>query len=1058
MLGALQVKAGFYQMKRFTKSRLLITATVALSIPQYGLLTPLMAVDTPLKPKPGLPAFEYMEAPGPLPNYVPGAKWGTQAAPIRTMQKPLSPEESAKHFVTHSDFDIQLFAAEPQIAKAICMAWDARGRMWIAETFDYPNDMQPEGQGHDRIVICEDTDGDGKADKFTVFADKLSVPTGMIFSDGGLIVVHSGKMEFFKDTDGDDKADLRKVLIDGWGTRDTHAGPSNLRYGFDGWIWGVVGYSGFKGTVGGKEITFGQGIYRFKSDGSQLEFVRSSNNNTWGLGFSEEGIVFGSTANNNASMYMPIPNRYYEAVQGWSAARIESIADSQSYYPITEKVRQVDWHNKYTAGAGGALYTARSFPQDFWNKVQFVAEPTGHLLGQFRLEANGDDFVSHNEHNFLASDDEWSAPIAAEVGPDGSLWVIDWYNYIIQHNPVPNGFTNGKGNAYETPLRDKTHGRLYKVTYRPGKKNEMLNLEKASPDQLVAALKNENMLWRLHAQRLLTEQKATSTESALCDLAADKSVDALGLNTAAIHALWTLNNLGLTGNPSVKVKSTLEAALRHPSAGVRRAAVGVLPRSTESAQLLLKNNLLTDENSQVRLATLLTLSEVPPSTEIGAALEKNLHQWNTGKSHWLNDAITAAAAKNSGAFLSAVLKSSDPISPSTETAMALRTIATHHAASKPADVLQLLAGFDKKPAPLVGAILDGIIAGWPDNSGLQLSDSSKKEFVALLDKIPAASTDKLFVLARKWDQQALLGDRIQKMAEELKAQVRNTGSSQQQRIDAAGKLVRLDPDVSSVESVLSNVSLTSAPGLASGLISSLAESKDPRIGTLLVTKWSQLSPAMRRAAITVMLRRSPWANSLLDAIEKGTLSRTDLAAEYWTQLKANPDRALSARATTLSVAVGTVSADSQDIIKKMLPLASEKGDAVHGKEIFTANCAVCHTFNAQGGKVGPDLTGIAVRDRKDILIDILDPNRSVEANYRLWSVNMKDGESFSGRLETETQTSVEILDTAGQKHILQRGNITELKESQLSIMPNGFEALPANDLKALLEYLTSQPH
>jgi uncharacterized protein len=262
---------------------------------------------TQLKAKTGLKPFEYSEAPDALPNYRANAAWGTQDEPIRTMQKPLPPAESMQHLVTFPEFKVTLFASEPEIVKAIWMTWDERGRMWIAATTDYPNNMQREGEGHDRLLIVEDTNDDGQADKITTFADKLSVPTSFCFANGGVIVVHSGKCEFLADTDGDDKADVRKDLFQGWGTQDTHAGPSNLRYGFDNWIWGVVGYSGFNGTVGGKTIRFGQGIYRFKPDGSALEFVRSSNNNTWGLGFTEDNLIIGSTANGNASMYMPIP-------------------------------------------------------------------------------------------------------------------------------------------------------------------------------------------------------------------------------------------------------------------------------------------------------------------------------------------------------------------------------------------------------------------------------------------------------------------------------------------------------------------------------------------------------------------------------------------------------------------------------------------------------------------------------------------------------------------------------------------------------------------------------
>ncbi|MEN9546602.1 MAG: hypothetical protein RLZZ356_1334, partial [Verrucomicrobiota bacterium] len=380
---------------------------------------PLAAAIEELRPKGGLDALPYQQSPHPMPNYLAGQRWGTEGEKITRMQEPLPPAKSAERIVLRQGFQADLWAADPQILKPISMTFDERGRLWIAETVDYPNELQKAGEGRDRIKICEDTNGDGKADKFTVFADKLSIPTGLCRANGGLIVIEGGQTLFLRDTDGDDRADERKVLFKGWNMGDTHATASNIRLGHDNWVWGVVGYSGFDGEVGGKRVKFGMGVFRFKPDGSALEFVRSSNNNTWGLGLSEDGLVFGSTANGNAAWYMPIPNRYYEAVSGWSAARMESIADNQLYHPIAQNVRQVDWHGKYTAGAGSALYTARSFPKDYWNRVSFVTEPTGHLIGQFRFEGSGADFKATNEKNFLASDDEWFSPIMAEVGPDG---------------------------------------------------------------------------------------------------------------------------------------------------------------------------------------------------------------------------------------------------------------------------------------------------------------------------------------------------------------------------------------------------------------------------------------------------------------------------------------------------------------------------------------------------------------------------------------------------------------------------------------------------------------
>jgi len=209
--------------------------------------------------------------------------------------------------------------------------------------------------------------------------------------------------------------------------------------------------------------------------------------------------------------------------------------------------------------------------------------------------------------------------------------------------------------------------------------------------------------------------------------------------------------------------------------------------------------------------------------------------------------------------------------------------------------------------------------------------------------------------------------------------------------------------------------------------------------------------------ITMLMRRGEWAMALLDAVDKQKISKGDLALEHWSQLKQSPNRAVARRAERMAEINASVSADRQEIVKTLLPLAKEKGDATRGKEVFATQCANCHMLNGQGGKIGPDLSGVGSRDRADILLEILDPNRSVEANYRMWNVTTKDGDTFSGRLEAESQTTVEILDTTGQKHVVQRRNIASLEGSQLSIMPIGLEAIPPDDMKGLLEFL-AQAH
>ncbi len=352
--------------------------------------------------------------------------------------------------------------------------------------------MQPAGKGRDRIMICEDTDGDGRADKFTVFADKLSIPTSLAFANGGVIVHQAPDTLFLKDTDGDDKADVRKVLFTGWGTGDTHAGPSNLRYGLrqlDLRHRRLLRLQRRRSAA--SSIRFGQGFYRFKPDGSKLEFLRSTNNNSWGVGFSEEGLLFGSTANGCPSVYLPIPNRYYEAVRGWSPTRAADASPTRNrFYPITDKVRQVDWHGGFTAGAGHALYTARTYPKQYWNRTAFVAEPTGHLRRDVHAAAEGQRLrLAQRAGTCWPATTSGPRRSSAEVGPDGNVWVIDWYNYIVQHNPTPAGLQDRQGGRLRDAaarqdarpdLPDRRQGRASRSTPP--------TLDPSDPAGLVAAL------------------------------------------------------------------------------------------------------------------------------------------------------------------------------------------------------------------------------------------------------------------------------------------------------------------------------------------------------------------------------------------------------------------------------------------------------------------------------------------------------------------------------------------------------------------------------------------
>ncbi len=591
-----------------------------------------------------------------IPNY-------EQRDPAPKYQLPLTPEASQKLMQVPAGFELELFAAEPDIIKPIAMNWDEKGRLWVIETVDYPNTvLEDKGLGDDRIKICEDTDGDGKADKFTVFADKLNIPTSFAFANGGIIVSQAPHFIFLKDTDGDDKADVKEVLIDGWGVYDTHAGPSNLQNGMDNKIYGVVGYSGFKGSIFGQAQEFAQGIYNFDPKLNNFEFLTNTSNNTWGLGITEDNSIFASTANNTHSVFMGIPNKYFKDVLGITPQGSAKIDGHYFMQPITPNVRQVDVFGGFTAAAGHHFYTAHDYPKSFWNQVAFVCEPTGGLVHMANIARDGAGYVEYDGGNLLASSDEWVSPVEAKVGPDGAVWVLDWYNFIVQHNPTPRldrgGYdaVNGKGNAYENPLRDTSKGRIWRVVPKHKKAPTLLALNIDKPKELVHALSNDNMFWRMTAQRLLVDRGETDIVNDLYKLINNLEVDGQGMNPRALHALWTLDGLGAIDTVQEAV-NVVTGALYHPAASVRKAAIQILPKSEITDHALLKTNVLFDPDPKVQLAAILYFSERPASEVVGAQL------FTLGKSpkimadSWLSKATYIAASKHRAGFIASYLKS-----------------------------------------------------------------------------------------------------------------------------------------------------------------------------------------------------------------------------------------------------------------------------------------------------------------------------------------------------------------------------------------------------------------
>ena len=567
-----------------------------------------------------------------------------------------------KHFHVPAEMELSLVAGEPELWKTLDVKWDERGRMWTCETRDFPNGLQKQGAGSDRIRVWESTRGDGYYDKVTVFATGLSIPCSVLpWKDGALVLTMPDTL-FLRDTDGDGVADEWNVLFTGWGTGDTHFGPSHLTYGFDGWIYGSVGADSFNGVVGGEKVQFrANALFRFRPDGSKLERLAKLSNNIWGFAFNEDGDIFGSTANNQSSVYLPIPERFYATTPGLELGTLSGVDVNKRVPFMREYIRQVDVHGGFTSASSHMFYTARSFPSWYWNRVAFINEPTAHVVYRGVAEREGSNFRVQNGWNLLASDNEWFAPVFSTVGPDGAVYISDFDSFVMQHGPPPQKETAGfdaplgKGGAFLTDLRSTDHSRLWRMAMKGGQPSRQFRLSKEDTEMLLAALASDNLFWRQQAQRLLVDRGLTDVAPRLKELIANRTMDAVGVNGGALHALWTLHLLGADDLP------TISAALTHPASGVRRAAADVMPRTAPGEQALLASGVMRDKDERVRLHALLALSEMPPSEEAGRALYGLTGDSVVLNDRWLPDALTIAGAQHAAAFLRAAL--SDPQSP-----------------------------------------------------------------------------------------------------------------------------------------------------------------------------------------------------------------------------------------------------------------------------------------------------------------------------------------------------------------------------------------------------------
>ena len=980
---------------------------------------------------------------------------------------PQRPATTLKNLEVHPDFDMTLVTAEPLITKPMNFDWDASGRLWVAETPEYPNGrrgMRPDYRGKewkdrgglefepgvqdrpglDKVSILTDTDGDGVMDKKDIFHEGLDLVTGLVFYKDGVIVTQAPDILWLRDTDGNGKADKVEKLYTNLGTGDTHAVINNPRMGWDGWVYATHGYSASPDVTSGDGSkhfgNIGSGVVRFKPDGSKIEQYSSKGGNTWGLTITGDNRVMWTQPTSGTLLNQVILPEYALArgKVGNTASFNTIIASQKSYSAIQYEdlpYVQIDRVGDFTAGAGAVIYDGGAWPAEY-NGDYFTTEPTINIIHHQRLTPRATSYearklAGREETEFVRSTDKWWRPIEVRTGPDGAMYVGDFYNQAVIHNDT-RGPDHNKVNAAVRPDRDHYFGRIWRIQHKQARKLEVPDLTKADVTHLAAALAHPNRAIRLTASRLLIEKGDPAAPVA--DLFQKGNAE------TKIAALWTLSGLKAIG------PELLTAALADPDGAVRRNAAGVSEEAAVSADRE-KNTaaLVSDADATVRLAALRTLGSIEISD---ATAQQIIAAWPELEDDFQRSAAVGAASRNPAASIAAALDSADAGSLTPLVSQLVETIARDNNGAAAARLTAAIASKPESTDPLRRSILDTL------GKSLKDAPAMTPELSSALAKLLASSVSgSALPVAAKWDKGGLLKGEIAKITTGIMARLADAAASEQARLSAARSLLGLrSANPEAVATVTRLLGTDAAPGLQRGIVSALGELNEPALGGVICGVYNKLPSGAQPVAFETLLKRADWTIALLDSIASKQVDPATFGPANVFRLRTYPDKAVAKRANDMLDILNPMARAKEEIIARLAPLVEKPGNAVTGKAMFQAACATCHQFGDFGVEIGPSLTGMGSHGPSELLTAIVDPNREVEPSYLAWNIETKDGQFYAGIIVRENPTSITLKSLAGQQEV-KVADIKSRVNTGRSLMPEGFDGLGGEVLRDILTYI-----
>lgn len=965
----------------------------------------------------------------------------------KNLTSPYAPEDALSTLKVAEGFRIELVAAEPLIADPVAMEIDEAGRIYVVEMHGYPLDKGGSG----KIKLLSDTNGDGKLDKSTVFAEGLTLPNGIMRWKKGVIVTDAPDLLYLEDQNNDGVSDIKQVLLTGFALSNPQHNLNTPVYGLDNWIYlaheSAVTAKVYQKEFGdeGKAIIFpgrahipalpvnaaGRNV-RFRPDTYELELMSAESQ--FGQTFDTWGHQF--LVSNAHHLYQEVlPARYIsrnpDLLLSDATQSIPDHGDAAEVFPITTNPEHqlLTDVGVMTSACGITSYLGNAFPEDFHEAI-FVAEPVHNIVHVDKLIPKGASFTGSRMYagkEFLASTDSWFRPVNFYIGPDGAMYVIDYYRQIIEHPEWMADEVNQSGALYNGT--DK--GRIYRIVPVNFSANTGQNsLANASIEELVKALEHKNSWWRKNAQRILVDKKDPSSVLPLAKMVRESTS-----GPGRLHALWTLEGIQ-------KLDTTLIIkALKDPVAGVRENAIKL-------AELHLKNQpslvqpllaLSKDSDAKVRYQLLCTLGGVS-----GEKADKVRQQilFADMDDEWFQVAALSSPAINPVALLEQTRQKLS-MKESKGNLNFIRRVSAMIGNSNQADEVSKLlktvssAANTKSNGWWCAASLEGLAQGMRGKSHHEQTLPTEREllinnFYIYPSEIRQSSLKVLQILGLPE------GSARQKILKRALATTLNKQADVSLRSDAIGLLSLGEVDRYSPE--LKNLISPKEPAeIQLVTIQALSQTKGSEISKFILEKWSTLTPEIRERCIDLFMEEPVRMNQLLNAIEHGIVQGSTVGWQRSVELMNHEDLSIRNQARSL---LDEKPGLREEVAKQYQVALTLTGNADKGKAVFNQICATCHQMgNTEGKAFGPDLTSLKNRKPEAIMKDILMPNRSIADGYEWWEVKDKSGKVYTGIIASETTGTITLRNMAGPEITISRNMIDSLKASDVSAMPSGLEKL-----------------